>query len=351
MSIRKNRLVTAVAALVSLGLLVSLSGCNSPEPNDNPSQSGSTPTTGPITVVASINQWGSLAQEIGGSDVTVTSILSSTTVDAHNFEPQTSDIAKLSKADVIVINGAGYDTWAQKNRPKKAQVVSAAETVGAMEGDNPHLWFSKDARKSVASELAEIFSKARPAKKKAFATRLSTWQKEETKLEESLSAFGKAHPKARYAATEPVASYLMSDLGFKDETPQGYAQAAASEGEVAPADLQDFQKLIEKRDIDVLINNTQQPSDATNLLTGTAERSSVPVFPVSEQMPSDAKNLTGWISSLVESLTKLLQTEKPASGETSSSSSDSGNTNNPSNNGSTSQSESPSNQGQTDPGK
>lgn len=53
--------------------------------------------TGPINVVASLNQWGSLAAELGGDDVEVTSIVNSTNVDAHDFEPKTSDVAKLSR--------------------------------------------------------------------------------------------------------------------------------------------------------------------------------------------------------------------------------------------------------------
>ena len=81
--------------------------------------------TGPINVVVSLNQWGSLAAELGGDDVEVTSIVNSTNVDAHDFEPKTSDVAKLSKAQIIVANGAGYDSWATKSMTKTTNIVSA----------------------------------------------------------------------------------------------------------------------------------------------------------------------------------------------------------------------------------
>ncbi|MFR2314102.1 MAG: metal ABC transporter solute-binding protein, Zn/Mn family [Bifidobacterium sp.] len=61
-------------------------------------------------MVASVNQWGSLAEQIGGVHVKVTSVLSSTDVNAHDFEPKTDDIDKLQQAQVVVSNGAGYDT-------------------------------------------------------------------------------------------------------------------------------------------------------------------------------------------------------------------------------------------------
>ena len=96
--------------------------------------------------------------------------------------------------------------------------------------------------------------------------------------------------------------YLMADLGFKDQTPKGYTQSTASGGEPAPADLQSFQKLIEDKGVDVLVNNTQEASDATNMITGAAGRADVPVVDVSEQMPKDADTLNAWINQLINTI-------------------------------------------------
>ncbi len=253
-------------------------------------------------MVASLNQWGSLAAELGGDDVEVTSIVNSTNVDAHDFEPKTSDVAKLSKAQIIVANGAGYDSWATKSMTKTTNIVSAASVMGAVEGDNPHLWFSKDARSSMATAITDAYIKALPSKKKAFQKRLKAWQADEKSLETWASEFTKSHSNLTYAATEPVVYYLMADLGFKDQTPKGYTQSTASGGEPAPADLQSFQKLIEDKGVDVLVNNTQEASDATNMITGAAGRADVPVVDVSEQMPKDADTLNAWINQLINTI-------------------------------------------------
>ena len=42
-----------------------------------------------------------------------------------------------------------------------------------------------------------------------------------------MKAFSDAHKDASYAATEPVAYYLLSDMGFTDNTPEGYLQSQA----------------------------------------------------------------------------------------------------------------------------
>lgn len=305
MGIRFTRFARFAAATVSVVLLCATAACgadNSAPAETETEPDTTTEATGPITVVASINQWGSLAAELGGDDVEVTSIVSSTNVDAHDFEPKTSDVAKLSKAQVVVANGAGYDSWATKSLSKSTTLVSAASVVGAVEGDNPHLWFSKDARSGMATAITEAYVKALPSKKADFQQRLKNWQDGEKQLDSWTADFTRSHENLTYAATEPVTYYLMADLGFEDATPKGYTQSQASGGEAAPADLQSFQKIIEGRKVDVLINNTQEASDATNMITGTAGRSDVPVVGVTEQMPSDVQTLDAWINQLVNTI-------------------------------------------------
>lgn len=320
MSARRTSFTRIMAALAALATAVTLAACGgqaSPGADDKKADPAPEPT-GPISVVASVNQWGSLAEQIGGEDVTVTSILKTTAVDAHDFEPKTSDMTALSKADVVVVNGAGYDAWATKALSKGATLVSAADIMGAMEGDNPHLWFSKDARGAMAEELADVFAKARPKKAKAFDERLEEWKESEEELDTRMAEFAKEHKDATYAATEAVAYYLMSDLGLSDVTPEGYAAAVAAEGEVAPADLQEFQSLLESHGADVLVNNSQEASDATNMITGTAGRAEVPVVDISEQMPEEFDSLVDWISSLTDLVVKAIDPEAvscPAPGE------------------------------------
>lgn len=307
MGTRFARLTRYAAAGISAVMLLATAACGS-QPSATPGSGDSSTdidkqAAGPITVVSSINQWGSLAAELGGDDVKVTSIVNSTNVDAHDFEPKTSDVAKLSKAQVVVANGAGYDSWATKSLGQGPNLVSAASVVGATEGDNPHLWFSKDARTGMAEAITEAYIKALPSKKKDFEQRLTTWKQGEQSLEQWVDDFTKHHTKKiAYAATEPVAYYLMSDLGFEDITPKGYTQSTASGSEAAPADLQSFQKLLEDGKADVLINNTQESSDATNMITGTAGRSDVPVVDISEQMPKDIDKLNDWINQLVNTI-------------------------------------------------
>ena len=64
------------------------------------------------------------------------------------------DVAKFGTAKVAVVNGADYDPWATKAaQPTKATLVTAAETAGIKEGDNPHVWFSAKVRSNTADAI------------------------------------------------------------------------------------------------------------------------------------------------------------------------------------------------------
>ncbi|TCD54601.1 ABC transporter substrate-binding protein [Alloscardovia theropitheci] len=303
----------SVAVLAVGASLIAMSACgpqnNNSDTNKKSQDSSETAKAqDPITVVASVNQWGSLAEEIGGEHVQVTSIINNSTVEPHDYEASASDLSKLTAAQVAVVNGADYDAWATKavTSQKSVSVVNAASIVGASESDNPHLWFSKDARKAVADSLLKTYSQLLPASKDYFQKQYDAWSKSEKELDSKLTEFKDANKNKKYAATESVAYYLFSDMGLADATPEGYANSAANEAEPTPGDLQEFQSLIEDHGISLLVNNPQESSDATNMLTGTAGKSDVPVLDVTEQLPTDYKTLTQWISALIDDATSKL---------------------------------------------
>ena len=60
----------------------------------------------------------------------MTTIVASGAVDPHDFEPGTADLAAFSDAELVVVNGAGYDAWAEDavaTLDPAPAVVSAAE--------------------------------------------------------------------------------------------------------------------------------------------------------------------------------------------------------------------------------
>lgn len=293
-----RRIARAAACIAAAGLVAAMGACGSRESAGTASSNA----LGTLNVVASINQWGSVAGEIGGSRVKVTSIINSTAVEAHDYEPTSADIAAMAKADVIIVNGAGYDSWATKAASStKAQVVNAAESGGKHDGDNPHVWFSAAVRTAAAKAIAAAYRHSDAAHAEEYTKQLKTWQDKEKTLESAIAEAKQRLDGKKYAATESVAAYLADDLGLTAATPAGYAQAVANESEPASGDVTAFSKLLQAGSVALLVVNTQESNATTKQLTTAAGQGDVQVVELTEQMPKHYSTLTDWMTALVAS--------------------------------------------------
>ena len=290
---RTRTLVTAL--LTGLTLLTFLTGCG--ESGSSPSASGS----GPLQVVTSINQWQSLAVDLAGDQARVDTILSNTSTDAHDYEPTTADIARISRADLVIVNGAGIDDWAAKAAETgQARLVDISKASGRKAGDNPHLWFSSQSRRAAAKAVHEAYRQLRPDQGDGFDKAYQDWQGRQARLDDLIAKARKQTQGRHYAATESAAYYLCHDLGMKDLTPEGYLRAAANESEPSPEDLVAFRHLLASGQLDMLVLNTQEVNRTSKDLATEARKAHVPVFEVSEQRPDKYRNLEDWISALVQ---------------------------------------------------
>lgn len=295
-----TRLRNIIAATACLALLLGTAACGS---TTNAKDTDTATDGDAITVVASVNQWGTLAKELGGGLVEVSSIINSTNTEPHDYEPTTADVSRLHNATVAVVNGADYDSWAVKGAANgKATVVNAAEAGGNKDGDNPHVWFSAKTRIATADAITRAYSKALPGKAKEFSKLNTAWHAKETELEERIAKNKEATDGMTYGATESVASYLTDDLGMIDRTPTGYAQAAANDSEPTPGDIAQFVKALKTKRISMLILNPQETNGTTAQLTSAAKQADVPILEISEQMPSSYDSLLDWMSAIVSAI-------------------------------------------------
>ena len=298
---RKNSIITRIAAVATAGLMAfAVAGCGSGDESSD-TDTGANDSGGKISVIASINQWGSVAEELGGDNVEVTNIMSNTNVEAHEYEPSTQDIAKFGDAKIVVVNGADYDPWASKAAESTdATLIDAAETGGIAEGENPHVWFSADVRSKTADAITKAYEDADPDNKDSYSELNDTWHEQEDELEQKITDASSKTQDLPYAATESVAWYLADDLKMKDVTPQGYQQASANESEPTPADIKEFQDALADGSIKLLVYNSQEADSVTDQITEAAKSADVPIVELTEQMPEEYDTLTDWMGALVD---------------------------------------------------
>src|SRR5437588_2189389 len=130
------------------------------------SKAGAVEQNGVLQVVAAENFWGSVGSQVGGSKVHFTSVITSPATDPHDYEPTAADARTVAGAQMVIVNGIGYDPWAQKliaaNPVSGRQVLTVGDLVGIKPGGNPHRWYSPGDVQKVIGEIVRDYSKLDP---------------------------------------------------------------------------------------------------------------------------------------------------------------------------------------------
>src|SRR5207248_5622992 len=110
------------------------------------SKAGAVKPNGVLQAVAAENFWGSIGSQLGGTKVHVASVITSPATDPHDYEPTAADARTIAGAQMVIVNGIGYDPWAPKliaaNPVSGRVVLDVGDLVGVRLGGNPHRWYS-----------------------------------------------------------------------------------------------------------------------------------------------------------------------------------------------------------------
>ncbi len=289
--------LAAVATLAALGL-----------PGATPARAAS---SGSVSVVAAENFWGDIAAQIGGRDVTVTSLITSPTADPHLFQTNAVDAALLARAKVVVENGAGYDSWmrsllaADGGNPRLVDAATVLHVTGS--DPNPHLWYDLPRVPAVAAAIQRALAKAAPPDAPTFARNLAAFDASLTPLEATLSSIRRGFHHVPVAYTERVPGYLLAAAGLDVKTPSGFARAVEDGFDPSAADTLAMRKLISDHDVDVLLYNVQAVTPVTTQIRALARQHGIPVVGVSETMPAADATFQQWQESQLVQLLRALR--------------------------------------------
>jgi zinc/manganese transport system substrate-binding protein len=330
-----NKPLAAIA--LSSAAVLALAGCSQAAGSD-----GAETADDGIQVVASTNVYGDIASRIGGDHVEVTSIIASLSQDPHEYEASASDQLTVKKAQLIVENGGGYDSFMESLRDAsgaEAEVVTAVEYShdypgsdvhdhddedGAhdeteephddaddsadgheghdhIEGFNEHVWYDPHTISHVAEAIAEELIELDAANKADYEQNLADFQSDIEGLENSLAEIASAHEGDKIFVTEPVPLYLAEAAGLVNVTPEAFSEAVEEGQDVPPATLLEALDLIEAGDIKVLFANAQTGGAETTQVIDAAEAAGTAVQEVTELVP-DGDTYISWMQDNIATL-------------------------------------------------
>jgi ABC-type Zn uptake system ZnuABC Zn-binding protein ZnuA len=171
---RCRRILVAV-----VGVTVLAAGCATNQPTSSADRTqGRT-----LQVVATTTQVADFAANVGGDRVQVTSLFKPN-VDPHDFEPSPADIDTIARADLVIENGAGLETWLHDTIASSgfhgplvdtSQGVRLRQVGGATD---PHIWQNPRNAQVMVANIERALAAADPADAGVFRANLATYTKQ-----------------------------------------------------------------------------------------------------------------------------------------------------------------------------
>lgn len=265
-----------------------------------------------VNVVAAENFYGDVVSQIGGRHVAVTSILSNPDQDPHLFEASPKTARALQHAQVVIYNGADYDPWMVKllgaSKQAKRATIVVADLVGKKAGDNPHLWYDPATMPAAARAIAAELGRADPANKADYDANLQKFVASLKPIDDKVAALRAQYKGVPVTATEPVFGYMSDAIGL-DMRNQRFQLATMNDTEASAQDVAAFENDLRKKQVRVLIYNSQAEAPMTKRLLKIAREGGVPSVSVTETQPA-GKTFQQWMAGQLDALAVALSASK-----------------------------------------
>lgn len=332
-----RRISLRLAGVLLAGGALAMTGCtgNSGTGSSPDSEAGG----GALDIVTSTNVYGNIMETVGGDAVTVTAIIDRPSQDPHSYEATARDKLAVSGADLVVLNGGGYDTFMEQLVDEagidSADVLNAVEISGLENDDdhsgdaeshdseshdaeshsheghshgsfNEHVWYSPEAMGLLAEAAAERLATLDTANADQFRANAASFNSGIEELTADLAEDKAAADGRDVAVTEPVPEYLLEAAGLHNVTPSAFTSAVEEGSDVPPAALKEMQDLLSTRSVAFLAFNTQTATSQTDAVRATAEDAGVPVLDFSETLPDGQDYLT-WMGANVAAIDDVLR--------------------------------------------
>jgi zinc/manganese transport system substrate-binding protein len=260
-----------------------------------------------ISAIGVENEYADVISQIGGRYVHVTAIETDPNTDPHTFEASPGIARRIAAAELIVVNGVGYDDWADKiiaAAPRASRrIINVQHLLGLPDNTpNPHLWYDPKTMPAVADAIATDLSALMPAQAGVFEANAKSFKASLTPWYDAIAAFKRDYPNTPVAATEPVANYMLEAAGMDIKTPFSLQAAIMNGTDPSPQDVSTQNGLFTGHKVKVFAYNQQVTDALTQSFLNLAKATGIPVVGVYETMPQPGYTYQSWMLAEVTAL-------------------------------------------------
>jgi zinc/manganese transport system substrate-binding protein len=264
-----------------------------------------------VQVVASTNVYGDLVSTIGGSAVNVTSIIDDPSKDPHEYEASARTQLAVSKADLVVRNGGGYDDFIDTlvdAANDEVPIIDAVELSG-LDADatdfNEHVWYDYRTMAELVDAIADELGALDPQNAEQFAQRAAELRGGIDGLAARAAELSPRFAGTGVAITEPVPLFLLEALGLVNRTPPAFSEAVEDDTDVPAAVMRETLELFSSRSVALLVYNPQTGGPQTDEVLAAADDVDVAAVAADELLPAGG-DYVGWQGSLIDDIESAL---------------------------------------------
>lgn len=221
----------------------------------------------------------------------------------------------LAEADVIIYNGADYDSWITPilKTNKNAEIIKVQDLINYPQteklGINPHLWYDPDTFPALAAKLKDVFSKQDSVDNSLFEKNLENFNHKYQKVYDLVKQIKQSSSGTPVTATEPLFGYMANALGL-DMKGLAFQWVIMNDSEPSPKMMINYQKLFNDKQVKVLFYNKQVTDNVTSDVLEVAKKNNIPVVGITETMPVNYDAINWMIETLQATAVALDKVQK-----------------------------------------
>lgn len=255
----KTTIIVAIAAAIAVAAAVAfsaMSGQNQPTPSSTETEK--------VQVVASFFPLYDFARHVGGEKAEV-SVMVPAGIEPHDWDPTPMDIASAESADLIIFNGAGFESWVSDVNVRNAVDTSsgieliegggheeegeAQEEEHEESGVDPHFWLDPVLAKKQVESIRDGLIQVDAANADHYRQNADSYLAELDSLDAYIRSELSDCEKTNFIAFHNAFSYFANRYGL---TQHSVHEGLSPEGEVLPQRISQIKDLASELGIDVI---------------------------------------------------------------------------------------------------
>lgn len=272
------------------------------------------PEEGKARVVASFFPLYDFTQNVAGDRADV-SVFIPSGIEPHDWEPTPQNVAQAESADLLIYNGAGFESWIADINPENAVDATAGlelleateeheEEEEEHEGEefDPHVWLDPVLAKHQVNAIRDGLVRVDPENADYYSTNAAEFSAELDELDAFIRSELSSCEKTDFIAFHSAFSYFSNRYGLTQHAIQGLAP----EGEVLPQRIQEVKELATELGINVIYSEELVDPRLAEVIADEIPGGQVLVLsPLEGLAEEEERNGMGYIDKMRENVENL----------------------------------------------